>query len=118
MLLDADDAAGDVLALAGTPVFTGDVNQWDVRALAAGATETDPLAGYAWRAGDVDAMPGSTFKLATALAGLDAATRDDDLWAIWTGSAPVDAVAQRFGLASPSAGELLVDAADGKTVFP
>ncbi|MGL5113917.1 MAG: penicillin-binding transpeptidase domain-containing protein [Beijerinckiaceae bacterium] len=75
VLIDAGDSPGEILAMSSWPDFQAGMHNWDVQALAAGREADSPLAGHAWRAGDVHAMPGSTFKLVTGLAGI-AAVKD------------------------------------------
>ncbi len=72
ILMDAGDAPGEILAMAGWPDFQPGMHSWDIQALSSGRDGDSPLAGHPWRAGDVHAMPGSTFKLVTGLAGIAA----------------------------------------------
>jgi cell division protein FtsI/penicillin-binding protein 2 len=72
VLMDAGDAPGEILAVAGWPEFRPGMHSWDIMALSSGREGDSPLAGHPWRAGDVHAMPGSTFKLVSGLAGITA----------------------------------------------
>lgn len=79
VVMDASSTktAGEILAMASWPTFAPHQHIWDINALAAGNERDFPLAGHAWRATDVHAMPGSTFKIVTAIAGIDAAMRGE-----------------------------------------
>jgi cell division protein FtsI/penicillin-binding protein 2 len=85
VLMDAGDEPGAILAMAGWPLFRAGMNAWDLQALAAGRATESPLAGHAWRSGDVHAMPGSTFKLVTGLAGVMALGERPDMADILSG---------------------------------
>jgi hypothetical protein len=69
VMMDAGDNPGEVLAMASWPDFRPGMHSWDILALSSGREGDSPLAGHPWRAGDVHAMPGSTFKLVAGLAG-------------------------------------------------
>jgi cell division protein FtsI/penicillin-binding protein 2 len=91
VLMDAGDEPGAILAIAGWPRFRAGMNAWDLQALSAGRATDSPLAGHAWRSGDVHAMPGSTFKLVTGLAGIMALKERPELADIISGrTAPGD----------------------------
>lgn len=118
VLLDAGDGAraGDILAMVDLPELPERRNQWDVEALAAGGDRNNPLAGHAFRAGDVDTMPGSTFKLVTALAGVDAAARGDDrVWSVLAGESTLSDTARAMGINPQGLGELTVAGEGGKS---
>jgi cell division protein FtsI/penicillin-binding protein 2 len=87
VLLDAGDEPGAVLAMAGWPAFRAGMNAWDLQALSVGRPTESPLAGHAWRSGDVHAMPGSTFKLVTGIAGIMALGERPELADIIAGRA-------------------------------
>jgi cell division protein FtsI/penicillin-binding protein 2 len=72
VLMDAGDHPGEILAMASWPDFRPGMHSWDILALSSGREGDSPLAGHPWRAGDVHAMPGSTFKLVAGLAGIAA----------------------------------------------
>jgi cell division protein FtsI/penicillin-binding protein 2 len=72
VMMDAGDNPGEVLAMASWPDFRPGMHSWDILALSSGREGDSPLAGHPWRAGDVHAMPGSTFKLVAGLAGIAA----------------------------------------------
>ncbi len=72
VMMDAGDNPGEILAMASWPDFRPGMHSWDILALSSGREGDSPLAGHPWRAGDVHAMPGSTFKLVTGLAGIAA----------------------------------------------
>jgi cell division protein FtsI/penicillin-binding protein 2 len=72
VLMDAGDNPGEILAMASWPDFRPGMHSWDILALSTGREADSPLAGHPWRAGDVHAMPGSTFKLVAGLAGVAA----------------------------------------------
>jgi cell division protein FtsI/penicillin-binding protein 2 len=87
VLMDAGDEPGAVLAVAGWPAFRAGMNAWDLQALSVGRATDSPLAGHAWRSGDVHAMPGSTFKLVTGIAGIMALRERPDIADIIAGRA-------------------------------
>jgi hypothetical protein len=62
VMMDAGDNPGEILAMASWPDFRPGMHSWDILALSSGREGDSPLAGHPWRAGDVHAMPGSTFK--------------------------------------------------------
>lgn len=106
VLLDAGDEPGSILAMAGWPAFRAGMNAWDLQALSLGRPTESPLAGHAWRSGDVHAMPGSTFKLVTGIAGVMALAERPDLAEALSGrAAPAQQQAQ-FGVGGA---ELSVD---------
>jgi cell division protein FtsI/penicillin-binding protein 2 len=72
VMMDAGDNPGEILAMASWPDFRPGMHSWDILALSSGREGDSPLAGHPWRAGDVHAMPGSTFKLVAGLAGIAA----------------------------------------------
>jgi cell division protein FtsI/penicillin-binding protein 2 len=72
VMIDAGDNPGEILAMANWPDFRPGMHSWDILALSSGREGDSPLAGHPWRAGDVHAMPGSTFKLVAGLAGIAA----------------------------------------------
>lgn len=95
VLLDAGDEPGAILAMAGWPAFRAGMNAWDLQALSVGRPTESPLAGHAWRSGDVHAMPGSTFKLVTGIAGIMALQERPDIADIISGrTAPAQQQAQ------------------------
>lgn len=104
VLIDADKNAGEVLAMASWPTFETGLNVWDLQALAAGRDTANPLAGHLWRAGDIHAMPGSTYKLVTAVAAIrEADTRGRELVDLISGATPIDRMASQFFYPGPGA---------------
>jgi cell division protein FtsI/penicillin-binding protein 2 len=106
VLMDAGDEPGALLAIAGWPRLRGGMNAWDLQALSAGNPTESPLAGHGWRAGDVHAMPGSTFKLATGLAGIMSLPERPELADILSGRMAPAEQQRSMGI---GAAELLVD---------
>lgn len=103
VLIDADQNPGEVLAMGSWPTFETGLNTWDLQALAAGRDTANPLAGHLWRAGDIHAMPGSTYKLVTAIAAIrEADKRGQELIDLISGKTPIDRMASQFFY--PSAG--------------
>lgn len=81
VLMDAgNDPArrGEILATASWPNIEPGLATWDLAALDAGAPAHSPISGMAWRAVDVGATPGSSFKGVTSLAAIDAALGAND----------------------------------------
>jgi cell division protein FtsI/penicillin-binding protein 2 len=100
VVIDASDkTAGEILAMASWPTLKGNQHIWDLNALAAGDERNFPLAGHAWRATDVHNMPGSTFKVVTALAAMQvAAAGDKTIGDLLTGRRSVAESASLFGI--------------------
>jgi len=108
VLMDADQRPGEIVAVTSWPAFIRGLHVWDHLALAAGSERESPLSGHAWRAGDVHAMPGSTFKTVTAIAGMNAALRGDNTAAdIVLGRIAPDRIARLLTLSS--AGDSTLD---------
>ena len=81
VVMDAGDDArtrGEILAVVAWPGVEQGVPLWDLGALEIGAPGESPVSGEPWRANDATATPGSTFKLVTALAAIQAALDGDD----------------------------------------
>jgi cell division protein FtsI/penicillin-binding protein 2 len=81
VLMDASDnelSRGEILATASSPELEPGLSFWDLAALEAGAPSHSPIAGMAWRAVDIGATPGSTFKGVTALAAIDHVLKGND----------------------------------------
>ncbi|MGH6817082.1 MAG: penicillin-binding transpeptidase domain-containing protein [Hyphomicrobiaceae bacterium] len=74
VIIDADASPGDILAVATWPKPSKDnvLNEWDLRAIDTWNPAGSPLATLAWSQNDFLTVPGSTFKVLTALAGLQA----------------------------------------------
>ncbi len=106
VLMDAGDAPGEILAVAGWPEFRPGLHSWDVLALSSGREGDSPLAGHPWRAGDVHAMPGSTFKLVTGLAGIAASKTVPWAGDVVAGREPPARQMARLGI---GAGAIVVD---------
>ncbi len=106
VLMDAGDAPGEILAVAGWPEFRPGLHSWDVLALSSGREGDSPLAGHPWRAGDVHAMPGSTFKLVTGLAGIAASKTVPWAGDVVIGREPPARQMARLGI---GAGAIVVD---------
>ncbi|SNZ20110.1 penicillin-binding transpeptidase domain-containing protein [Cohaesibacter gelatinilyticus] len=81
ILLDAEgDDAGDILAFASTPRPATGLSHWDLLALNSVMPEKGPFAAKAWRAHNIEATPGSTFKLVSSLAGIQHVLDNNDRW--------------------------------------
>ncbi|KMO41067.1 hypothetical protein [Methylobacterium aquaticum] len=96
VVMDAESgpSGGQILAMASWPPMQPGMGAWDLAALDAGQPSESPIAGNAWRAHDVSAMAGSTFKVVTALAAMQhvLATRDETLRAILLGTSPLETI--------------------------
>ncbi|MFO1168581.1 MAG: penicillin-binding transpeptidase domain-containing protein [Rhodoblastus sp.] len=99
VLMDADRNPGEILAMASTPSLRQGFHIWDVSALLDAPAADNPFAGQAWRAGDSRTMPGSTFKVVTALAAIRKAVveRDASIDAALRGM-PAQDVARQFNV--------------------
>jgi cell division protein FtsI/penicillin-binding protein 2 len=104
VVVDASDkTAGEILAMASWPALVPNQHVWDLNALAAGDERNFPLAGHAWRATDVHNMPGSTFKIVTALAAIQvAAAGDKTVGDLLTGSRRSSDSARLLGIDLPT----------------
>jgi cell division protein FtsI/penicillin-binding protein 2 len=114
VLMDAGDdprQRGEVLAMASWPNIDPGLSVWDLSALEVGATSHSPISGMAWRAVDIGAQPGSSFKAVTALAAIDTVLkkRDPTLRDLLLGNQDVPTAALGLRLASAS---LRADQAD------
>jgi cell division protein FtsI/penicillin-binding protein 2 len=100
VVVDASDkTAGEILAMASWPSLQPNQHVWDLNALAAGDERNFPLAGHAWRATDVHNMPGSTFKVVTALAAVQVtAAGDRTIGDLMTGSRSFSESARLLGI--------------------
>jgi cell division protein FtsI/penicillin-binding protein 2 len=78
VLMDAGETSGEILAMASTPAVRAGYHIWDVDAMLDGPPNGNPFAGHAWRAADRETMPGSTFKVVTALSAIDRVLRHPD----------------------------------------
>lgn len=103
VVMDAGDdprTRGEVLAAVAWPPVGEGVPIWDLEALEIGAPGESPVSGEPWRANDSTAVPGSTFKLVTALAGIQAALDgDQDVKHLLLGDTDIQWVAGKLGLA-------------------
>jgi cell division protein FtsI/penicillin-binding protein 2 len=107
VLMDAGDdphQRGEVLAMASWPNIDPGLSFWDLAALEVGATSHSPVSGMAWRAVDIGAQPGSSFKAVTALAAIDTVLQKGDpaLRELLLGNQDVPTAAQSLRLASSS----------------
>lgn len=80
IIMDAEGAdAGRILGYATTPDRReGGLSHWDMRALSLVKPGDSPFAAHLWKAHDNSAVPGSTFKLVTALAAIQHVLDEDD----------------------------------------
>lgn len=81
VLMDASDdpvTRGEILAIASWPSIAAGLPAWDLAALEIGAPSRSPLTGMAWRAVDISATPGSSFKVVAGLAAIEAALNGDN----------------------------------------
>lgn len=79
---------GAVLAAASTPTPPAGVHAWDRATYSKLHPEKDPFQFVPWQGGDANQAPGSTFKIVTSLAILDAAQHDPKLQQVVEGAAP------------------------------
>jgi cell division protein FtsI/penicillin-binding protein 2 len=79
IILDDDTAPGEVLAVANWPaVPRSPFHVWDVAASAGGGIgRNHPLRQYGWQETDPDNMPGSMFKVFTAVAAINRVAQGD-----------------------------------------
>lgn len=80
VLIDAGDAAGEVLAVSTWPKLTpkNPLGEWDLRALDVWNPSGSPLATLGWSQNDFLTVPGSTFKSLTSLAAMQRLAEGDD----------------------------------------
>lgn len=102
VVMDAsDDEArrGEILALASWPRVAEGISLWDLAALEMAAPAESPVAGMAWRANDIWATPGSSFKLVTAAAAIQAAIDGNEKIAkLLRGSIDLKGMANELGI--------------------
>jgi hypothetical protein len=108
VVMDADSGrtGGEILAVASWPRMDRGLGAWDLAALDAGQPSESPIAGNGWRAHDISAMAGSTFKIVTSLAAVQQAldTGDASLSAILMGTSPLNELQNRLSIQKAEAG--------------
>lgn len=99
IILDADQKPGEILAAAMWPPVPRGLNIWDHAALQLGGGARNASSGFAWRAGDADQVPGSTFKVVTSIAAADRVIAgDSEIGKIVLGSVSSSELYRMLGL--------------------
>jgi cell division protein FtsI/penicillin-binding protein 2 len=99
IILDADQKPGEILAAAMWPPVPRGLNIWDHSALQLGAGARNASSGFAWRAGDADQVPGSTFKVVTSIAAADRVIAGDgEINKMVLGTVPPNELYRMLGL--------------------
>lgn len=111
VLIDASDnpaTRGEVLAIASWPGISPGLPAWSLAALEIGAPSRSPVSGMAWRAVDISATPGSSYKVITGLAAIETALggNDEKLLRLLRGSLPAADAAKMLGLAQRTDGRV------------
>lgn len=87
--------SGAILAAASTPTAPTDVHPWDRASFSLQHPTDDPFQFLPWQ---MATPPGSTFKLVTAMAALEAATDNPDLQQVLAGDLSPTAAAATLGM--------------------